>query len=206
MSKLFFEIFNKARSEVFEKLSAFNKIGTLAGGTAVHLQLGKRYSYDFDIFTPEPIAKKRLSEVIAVFGEGIQKLTDSSQELSFITSRKVKVSLVHFPFKPLHLLVETKSISLFDLRDLASNKAYVIGRRGEYRDYVDMFFLVKSGLKLRDIVKESEKRFKGAFSERLFLEQLVYFSDLKDFQIDFLKEKYSPGQVKEFLQSLVENY
>lgn len=200
MSKLYFEIFNQARKEVFERLAALKGLGALAGGTAIHLQLGKRYSYDFDIFALKPIAKKWQDEVIKVFGANIQKLADSSNEFSFLTPKKVKVSLVYFPFTPLHRLVKTNSISLFDLRDLASNKAYVVGRRGEYRDYVDLFFLLKRNLELKDIIKEAKKRFKGAFSERLFWEQLVYFDDLKDLRIDFLKEKYTPRQIFKFFQ------
>lgn len=30
---------------------------------------------------------------------------------------------------------------------------------------------------------EAKRRFGGAFSERLFLEQLVYFDDIADFQV-----------------------
>lgn len=206
MSRFYFEIFNKTREEVFRKLSGFKKIGILSGGTAISLQLGGRFSYDFDVFASKPIPQKLLIEIIEVFGKNIQKIADSPSELSFLTPKKVKVSFIHFPFPHLHPPVKTKSIFLFDLKDLASNKAYVIGRRGEYRDYVDIFFLLKSGLELRKIVSEAKKRFGGAFSERLFLEQLVYFEDLKDFEIDFLKEEYTPRQILEYLQSEVRNY
>lgn len=206
MSRLYFEIFDQTRKEVFQKLSGFKKIGVLGGGTAISLQLGSRYSYDFDIFSSKLIAKNILLQALDVFGLKIKKLIDTLEELSFITNQGVKVSFVHFPFLGLHPTVETESLKLFSLSDLASNKAYVIGRRGEYRDYVDLFFLLKNGLKLRKIVEEAEKRFRGAFSERLFLEQLFYFKDLKDFKIDFLKEKYSPSQIKAFLKKAVEGY
>lgn len=206
MSKFYFEIFDKTREEVFGKLSEFKKIGILSGGTAISLQLGGRLSYDFDIFTSKPISRKLLVKVIEVFGKSIQKLADSPSELSFLTPQKIKISFVHFPFPHLYPPVKTKSIFLFNLKDLASNKAYVIGRRGEYRDYVDIFFLLKSGLELRKIAAETEKRFGGAFSERLFLEQLAYFEDLHDFEIDFLKEKYTSEEVLKYLQFKIRNY
>lgn len=205
-SKLYFEVFNQTRKEIFEKLSFFKKIGGLAGGTAISLQLAGRYSYDFDIFTSTPVTPDLLDRVLIFFGKKIVKLADSSNELSLLTKEKVKISFVYFPFPPLHPLVKTKSIYLYDLRDLASNKAYVIGRRGEYRDYVDMVFLLKDGLKLKKIAAEAEKRFAGAFSERLFLEQLVYFEDLKDFRIDFIGKEYSRKLIREYLKSAVKNY
>jgi len=200
MSKLHFETFNEARKSVFRTLAEFKDVGILAGGTAISLQLGHRYSYDFDVFTSKPIAENLLVRVMEAFGRNIQKLVDSPDELSFLTPKKVKISFVHFPFPDLHRPIKTKAIPLFNLRDLASNKAYVIGRRGEYRDYVDLFFLLKEGLSLKKIINEAKKRFKGAFSERLFLEQLVYFKDLKDFRIDFLRKKYEPKQIYEFFQ------
>lgn len=206
MSKLFFKIFDPPRKEVFEKLAELKEDGLLAGGTAVALLLGHRFSYDFDVFVPKKITRQLLSRATQIFGKNIQKLVDTSAELSFLTREKIKISFVHFPFAPLHHSVKTKSISLYDLRDLASNKAYVIGRRGEYRDYVDLFFMLKRGLKIKKIVGESQKRFQGAFSERLFLQQLTYFGDLKDFKIDFIDKKYQPEEIKRFFVKEIKKY
>jgi len=206
MSSLYFEIFDKPRIDAFRKLSVFKARGILAGGTAVALQLGHRYSYDFDVFTSKKIPKKLLGEIVDVFGDKIEKLVDQTTELSFLTPGKVKVSFIQFPFPLLHPVVKTKSLSLFNLKDLASNKAYTIGRRGEYRDYVDMFFLLKSGLSLKKIIKESKERFFGAFSERLFLEQLVYFDDLEDKKVDLLKDNFTSEEILEFFQNKVRNY
>lgn len=203
MPKLFVEIFDTPRKTVFRKLAFFSSLGVLAGGTAIALQLKHRYSYDFDLFTFKPIPKDLILKVQKIFSKKIKKIVDSCEELSIITPEAVKVSFVHFPFPPLHQPFRYQGVRVFKLRDLASNKAYVIGRRGEYRDYVDLFFLLKKGLKLETIIQGTKKKFGGAFSERLFLEQLVYFKDLKDFQIDFIEEKYSPEQVLNFLQSKV---
>lgn len=206
MSKLFLEIFDKERVTVFKKLADFSQAGVLGGGTALALQLKHRYSYDFDIFSARPLSPKLLLKVRQLFGPRIQKMVDSSNELGFMTRSKVKISFVYFPFSPLYPLVQSNSLPLFSLADLAANKAYVIGRRGEYRDYVDLFFLLKQGLKLEKVIHEAAKKFGGAFSERLFLEQLVYFEELKDLRIDFLKKKYNPKQVLQFLKKEVSRF
>lgn len=206
MSKLYFEVLDPERQEVFKRLKDFSKEGTFGGGTALSLQIAHRRSYDFDVFVGKPIKKKMLRKAQEVFGEDLKLLVDSGDELSFLTPEEIKVSFVYFPFKHLHRGMATASISLFGIKDLASNKAYTIGRRGEYRDYVDLFFLLKKGLKLEKIIEEAQERFKGAFSEKLFLEQLTYFGDLKDFAIEFINEEYSPKQVLNFFEKAVADY
>ena len=39
-------------------------------------------------------------------------------------------------FKP----IKTDSMDLMDIKDIATNKAYTIGRRPKWRDYVDIYF------------------------------------------------------------------
>lgn len=206
MSELRFEVLDRNRREVFDKLKSFTKEGVLGGGTAVSLLLAHRKSYDFDVFVGEPVEKKMLRRAQEIFGEQIKLLVDSEDELSFLTPEEVKISFIYFPFKPLHEMVKTTAIPVFDVKDLASNKAYVIGRRGEYRDYVDLFFLLKAGLRLEKIIKEAQKRFKGGFSEKLFLGQLAYFRDLQDFTVEFTDDEYSPDQILDFFKKAVAEY
>ena len=56
MSTLRHEIFDPDRTEIFQKLKPFNRIGVLAGGSALALQLGHRKSFDFDIFISKPLS------------------------------------------------------------------------------------------------------------------------------------------------------
>ena len=80
-----------------------------------------------------------------------------------------------------------------------------LGRRATWRDYVDIFFLIKK-FSLDSIIKNSQKKFKGEFSEKLFLEQLVYFDDLEIVPIDFLQRTYTSEEIMEDLQTAVHKY
>ncbi|MFH1841064.1 MAG: nucleotidyl transferase AbiEii/AbiGii toxin family protein [Candidatus Shapirobacteria bacterium] len=102
----------------------------LAGGTALALQLGHRFSYDFDLFSLNPIASKMVLKAKKIFGQKIKLIVNTSDELSLITADRVKISLVHFPFLPLHRPIRKEGVFLSRLDDLATNKAYVVGRRG----------------------------------------------------------------------------
>jgi hypothetical protein len=84
--------------------------------------------------------------------------------LLFRTSDGVNIDFVYYPYPPLHRLVKSELISLFNIQDLASNKAYTVGRRAtwrdyrDYRDYVDVFFLLKWGIcNINNMVKEAKK-------------------------------------------------
>jgi len=206
MSKLYFEIFDQLRKNIFAKLVFLKQKAVLAGGTAIALQLAHRYSYDFDIFTQQRIASQRLNQIINIFGKNIKRIVDQPSELSFLTKEKIKISLIYFPFPPLYPMIKTPSLALLNLKDLAANKAYTIGRRGEYRDYVDLFFLLKNNLDLKTIIADAQKKFNGAFSERLFLEQLVYLTDLKDEKVDFYQQSYSSAEIFHFLKAKVSQY
>lgn len=96
---------------------------------------------------------------------------------------------------------------VFTLDDLAANKVFTIGRRGVWRDYVDIFFFLKrKKYFVKDLIKLAERKFSGEFSEKLFLGQLTYFDDIKIVPTVFLKEKYADEEIKNYLQSQVKDY
>ncbi len=101
------------------------------------------------------------------------------------------------------LPVTEDQVSLSSFKDIASDKAYAIGRRPEYRDYVDLFIILKNGFKIEQTILDASDKFGGEFSEKLFLSQLVYFEDIKDFSVDFIKEKHTIEEIKDFFKKEV---
>jgi len=198
-------VLTPVQKNVFAKLSTLRRIGILAGGTALAFQLKHRRSFDFDIFTAKDIPEDLAWEVKKIFGK-IKIFKESENELTFFTSRKVKITFFHYPFRPLYKIIKTNQISLFDWRDIAADKAYTLGRRPIYRDYVDLFFIMKRGRKIEDIISDAKKKFQDLFSEKLFLRQLIYFGDIQDFKIEFFEEKFQPGKIKSFFEKEVEQY
>ena len=143
-----------------------------------------------------------------IFGkENIKIVIDSSNELTVLYKEEIKISFVYFPFEARYEKIKSGSIELFDVRDLLSNKAYAVGRRGAWRDYADIFWcLKKEKIDLKGLIKETEKRFGGVFSEKLFLEQLVYFDDIEDMAVEWIDAKISNDEIKKFLSEEVRKY
>jgi hypothetical protein len=72
---------------------------------------------------------------------------------------------------------------------LAALKAYALGRRSKWKDYVDLYFIIKSGVSLKRIISRADKIFGNNFNEKIFRVQLAYFKD-----IDYSeKVDYLPG-------------
>lgn len=87
-----------------------------------------------------------------------------------------------------------------ELIDLAAMKAYAMGRRATWKDYVDLYFLLKNHFSLTKIAKRAKRIFHGGFNEKLFRQQLCYFEDVDlSEKIDFLKEKIPAGEIQKFL-------
>ncbi len=81
-------------------------------------------------------------------------------------------------------------LRLPDLETLAAMKAYALGRRAKWKDYVDLYFIIKRFHSVKQIMKKCEQIFKGEFNEKIFREQLGYFDD-----IDYSEEVvFLPGQ------------
>lgn len=203
MSKLFFEVLTKNQKAVLPLLKEFSKYGILAGGTALALQLYHRESYDLDIFVSKPISKKFLYKIKQHFKK-IEIIVDTGDEFSFISlPHKVKVSFVYYPFPPLYKTIPNPYLKIFSWKDIALDKAHTIGRRGEWRDYIDLYFVIKNGFKLKDIIKKSEKKFGDTFSEKLFLSQLCYYEDIKDFSVELIDKEITKEKVQRFFEKEV---
>lgn len=204
MSKLFLDILDKNRQTIFSKLNKFSKLGVLGGGTAIALQINHRHSFDFDIFLNEPIQQALLPMAHHIFGPGAIQTLNQPDQINLLTPQGVSVTFFYDTAKLAFPILEEGTINLIDLQDLASNKAATIGFRGKWRDYVDVFFLLKEKkTTLSEIISVSQKRRGSEFSVRLFLQQLVYFDDITDYSIDFVEKPVHPDEIKKFLTDQV---
>lgn len=57
-------------------------------------------------------------------------------------------------------------------------KAYALGHRAKWKDYVDMYFILKKYYSLSKIVQRSKQIFYADFNEKIFRAQLAYFKDI----------------------------
>lgn len=206
MSKIYLEVFDSVRKKVFQSLKAFSDIGYLAGGTALTLQLKHRISYDFDVFMPHAVNNTLRQQISALFPKATYSLNTSDQ-INLRTKENINVSFIWYYFPLLSPLIQTDSLPLATISDIAADKVQTIGRRAIWRDYVDIYWLLKSGiLNLTTIIQLAQKKFKGEFNSFLFLEQLVYFDDVAIVPIEFYSSPPQDTEIKTFLKTEVANF
>lgn len=199
------QVLDKRRAAMLRKLAVLKPLGALGGGTALALQLKHRISYDFDILALKPIPSRLLSQLEHNLG-GITPLLNTKDELTVAIGSNMKLSVVYFPFPPKQPFVTGYPLPLWSVTDIGGNKAYAIGRRGTYRDYVDVYAILKSGHTLDQIVGNATERFGDKFNERLFLQQLNYLEDLDDLIVEWLWPRVSAKTVSRSLnQAVVEH-
>jgi hypothetical protein len=88
-----------------------------------------------------------------------------------------------------------------DLLTLAAMKAYALGRRAKWKDYVDLYFVINKYHSIDKIVKRAEEIFKGEFNGRVFREAISYFKDVNySEEVEFLPGfKVSDKEIKKKL-------
>ena len=200
------KVLDEKRQRVLTQLVGVVDGWYLAGGTALALQIGHRISYDFDFFTQGEIDQTFRRKVIQCFGKGLRFTMDAKEQLTFFTPEQVKITFAVIPFAPIKPLVRISGIIAESIDDIAADKAFTVGRRGAFRDYVDLFFLLAGHTLLSTVITDAQKKYESMFDEKLFLEQLDYLDDITDLSIEFIDKEIPKEVVQEFLHDQVRAY
>lgn len=101
----------------------------------------------------------------------------------------VKFTFWHFPYSILHQIKFGEIISMPDPLAIGVMKAFALGRRAKWKDYVDLDFIFKK-YSLNQVISLAETYFgSGEFDSKLFRGQLAYHADM-DYGEDVI---YRPG-------------
>jgi hypothetical protein len=193
------EILNQQQIDVLPIIKTFKEDFGLVGGTAIALHLGHRKSIDFDLFTNKKFENDVIVKKLMAQTTIESTIVDQLDQLTVIVN-KVKLTFLYYPFA-LDFSEDFEGyIKMPDLLNLASMKAYTLGRRSKWKDYIDLYYIFKQ-YSLKDVSEKAEQVFKNAFNEKLFREQLCYFDDI-DFSehIDYASEvQISDEEIKNCL-------
>ena len=194
------EILNKDQRELLPFLAKFKREYYMVGGTAIALHIGHRLSIDFDLFKLGSIKPKSIFSKFDATKE-LFKITLNREGQLNLVCRNVKFTFIGFDYPVPHTITVQKSISIPTLLDLAAMKAFAMGRRSKWKDYVDLYFIIKDHYPVNIISNRASEIFGDMFSEKLFREQLSYFTGISfEEQVEFRPGfDVSENLVKEFL-------
>jgi len=142
-------VINKNMLEICRLLRRENFMESyyLAGGTALAVQLRHRRSNDLDFFTPGNIEIKKITDWLHnAFAAGDVNIIFRKTDQMDVNIMDIKTSFISYPFEVIYGLIDGESIDprLSGLKiappeEIALMKAYAIGRRTSFRDYVDLY-------------------------------------------------------------------
>jgi len=193
------EIFSNQQDDLLKHLMVFKRKYYLVGGTAIALHLGHRRSIDFDLFKSGRLVLNRIMTKLSTTKQNFL-ITRRVEEQLNLTINDVKFTFFEYPY-PIEAICKFEDIiKLPDLLNLAAMKAFALGRRSKWKDYVDLYYILKEHYSIRQIVTVSENIYGQLFSEKLFRAQLSYFDDI-DYseEIEYLGKPPTDLKIKEFL-------
>ena len=149
-------------SQVFEAVSKLDCIKPylLVGGTALSLQIGTRQSEDLDFMKwrtskteKMEVAWYQIEKELATVGDVQHKDILDIDHVEYLVSG-VKFSFYACPkYSPVSTSVNyLNNLRLADVKSIGAMKMEVMLRRSNFRDYYDIYSILKSGVSINDLV------------------------------------------------------
>lgn len=148
----------------------------LGGGTGLALHFGHRYSEDLDLFRSDSFDPDRLAVSMSSIGDVSVQTRDENTLHAVLDGLRVSFLRAEPPL--LFPGNEYRGLVVADPRDIAVMKVVAIGGRGSRKDFVDLYFYLRSGATLDGVLTLLERRFAGLdYNEYHLLKSLAYFED-----------------------------
>ena len=193
------EILSKEQIELFPFLKRFQRSFYLVGGTAIALHLGHRRSIDFDLFTISDLRKARIKKTLLELPFKQIPIFEDFDQLHLFANQ-VKLTFFSYPYKIEHPINIESVILMPSLLTLAAMKAFALGRRSKWKDYVDLYFIIRDYYCIEEISVEASSIFTQQFSEKLFREQLSFHKDIDYSEsVEYIVEPIDDEIIKSFL-------
>ena len=194
------EILTGEQIKLLPLLRKFSKDFGLVGGTAIALYLGHRRSIDFDMFSFKSFNNAAVRRKIKIT-HTIQKVfKDELGQYTFFI-KGVQFTFYCYPYNIKYPKKFEDYLKMPDLLTLAAMKAFALGGRNKWKDYVDLYFILKDYFSVKQISDQAKQLFDGEFNEKIFRNQLAYFDDISySEEVEFLQGfKVSDGVIKKAL-------
>ena len=176
---------------------------SLAGGTALALQIGHRISYDLDLFGKRPFI---VDEILDLLSPVVKvQILQQSKNILILDASGIKLDFVNYRYPLLHPPLTIDGIRLVSKADISAMKLAAIAGRGRKRDFTDVYFLLQE-YSLKEIMDFYTQKYADG-SEMMIVRSLTYFDDADmDEDVVFLKSADWDEVKKEMLKQIKSSY
>jgi hypothetical protein len=187
---------------IFIDKAPFLKNYVLVGGSALAFHLRHRKSEDLDFFTYSHKFDK--SAIVGFLNHfpGKEIINETEEQIDLLCEGiKVTFFNAHWDFlKP----DPVKQFNIASLEDIAAMKIHVLFLRARYRDYYDVYFIVKEKMTLDELFNHAQRVVEG-LTYKLFCIALTYIDDIEDDSILHLepRENISKKEIRSFFEKTI---
>ena len=207
-----------ATKEVFGQVSQLECIKGLflCGGTGQSLQMNHRLSEDLDF---ELIGLKKempaldfsaiIEEISDTFPDAKVEILGDDHFLLFINDGKVKLSFYRpeNPVKTMKVGWQYNNLKIPTLQELLGMKLYAICMRTVFRDYYDIYSLLKAGCDLDEAISYASYLSRHTIRSKTMYTRLLsaqLFRKDEDFRCMSPKEDVSAEEIRDYVKATME--
>nr|WP_129732212.1 nucleotidyl transferase AbiEii/AbiGii toxin family protein [Parabacteroides goldsteinii] len=191
---LHYKTIDPATLELLKNLQAIPEFEQLrlVGGTSLALQIGHRKSVDIDLFGQINLEPDELLDVIRPLGNIMT--FKNSQNIHVFTINDVKVDIVNYSYPWLTQGMNIDNLLLANQRDICAMKLAAVTGRGTRKDFIDIYFLLRS-FTLKEMLNYYIQKYADG-SPFMVMKSLTYFEDAEDEPEPYMFESVSWDSIK----------
>lgn len=174
---LYYETIAPSTLELLKELQTIQGLNhtRLVGGTSLALQIGHRMSVDLDLFAHN-LQEDFLSIIAGIKKKGLKiEIRKQSANMLISMINNIKVDIVNYPYSWLENEIHCDDITLATKKDIAAMKLSAITNRGTKKDFIDLYYLLKT-YSLEQMLSFYAEKYTDA-SPFMVIKSLSYFDD-----------------------------
>lgn len=176
MTAMHHDVLDPKQRELLPLIISFAPQFYLVGGTALALQYGHRQSIDFDLFSDTAFDNQAVRNKVRRKYRIEQTIANHRGELTIVVG-SVRCTWYTYPYRVPHPVVFVHELSMPDPLTIGAMKAFALGQRAKWKDYVDLYFIFHRHT-LAEVVGKAKTMYQQEFEEKLFREQLAFHKDI----------------------------
>lgn len=196
----------QSTKSVLEGLSRCQAVGDfyLGGGSGLALQLGHRVSRDLDLFSTSDFEGDKLARALSLTGP--VEVIESKRGTLVATVGGIEVGFYYYPYRLLFATETYRDMAVASWKDILCMKLVAVGQRAAKRDYVDVYFGLRAGLTLAELLGLIKRKYaEVAYSEYHLVRSLVYFDEVENEPMPELLVEATWEEIKACLVENVRN-
>src|SRR3990167_8344527 len=201
------EALTPATRALFNELNGVARVKNfyLAGGSALALYYGHRFSVDLDWFSPDFSNDGILTAELSKLGK-FKIEFDNEHSLKGLL-KEVSISFFRYPYKLIRPTTDVaENLRVASKEDIACMKLEAASRRGTKKDFIDLFFLLQE-FSLAQILGFMKEKYKGLeYNTTHLLRSLTYFDDAEGQEVQMIATDTNWSKIKEKITQMVKEY